>query len=104
MRKYKPEHLGKVMPSDPPKLKGFLQDNYEQFSEVYDACKDSSEKINDLKVTENTDTSLSVKVSATKEALDEIATKVSEKGDDDLTISGDTITAKKKDKKDKKKG
>jgi hypothetical protein len=101
MKKYKPEHLGKVMPSDPPKLKGFLQDNYEQFSEVYDACKDSSDKINDLKLTESTDSSISVKVSTTKEGLDEITEKVTAKGDEDLSISGDTVTSKKK-KKDKK--
>lgn len=98
MEKYKPGYLGKVIPADDPaKLTQFVTDKYESFSAIYDACKDHSDKISDLKPVESSSsdpTALTVKISTDSET----ATKIKEEtaGDSSITVTGDTITANKK--------
>lgn len=96
MDKYKPGYLGRVLPADDPsKLTDFVTNKYDAFSKVYDACKDQSENITDLKVveTDNADTeTLSVKISASEEAIDTI--KETTSSDESVTIENDVITAK----------
>jgi len=96
MRKYKPEHLGQVMPSadDPPKLKGFLQDQYEQFNKVYRVCSDSSASINELRnVSGENSASLEVKVlTSTDETLADISARVDDLADSSVSMIGDTVT------------
>jgi len=100
--KYKPTYLGKVLPSDPPKTKDFLQNNYPQFSDTYDAVKDESEDIRDVSGSFTSD-SFSLKISANKSTLTNISNKIdtmiSDEADNELSIIGDIITAKKKKKK-----
>lgn len=96
MDKYKPGYLGRVLPADDPsKLTDFVTNKYNAFSKVYDACKDQSENITDLKVveTDNVDTeTLSVKISASEEAINTI--KETTSSDESVTIENDVITAK----------
>lgn len=96
MDKYKPGYLGRVLPADDPsKLTDFVTNKYDAFSKVYDACKDQSENITDLKVveTDNVDTeTLSVKISASEEAINTI--KETTSSDESVTIENDVITAK----------
>lgn len=98
MEKYKPGYLGKVIPADDPaKLTEFVTKKYDSFSSIYDACKDQSGSISDVKPVDtgsSDPSSLSVKVSTDKETMDKI--KEAAAGDDSVTVSGDTITAKKK--------
>lgn len=94
MNKYKPEFMGKVMPADDPsKLTDFVTNQFDSFSKIYDTCKESSEKITDIKaVDSDSSDSLSVKVSADEECLKEI--KEAAKDDVSVKVDGDVITAK----------
>lgn len=103
MDKYKPGYLGKVIPADDPaKLTDFVTKKFDSFSKIYDACKDQSASIADVKPVEtgsSDPSSLSVKVSAPKETVEKI--KETAKSDDTVSVSGDVVTAKdaKPDKK-----
>lgn len=98
MEKYKPDYMGKVIPADDPsKLTDFVANKYDAFSKIYDVCKDQSDKISDIKVIEVTGNditadTLSVKVSAGKEAFDYIKEAVKDNGS--IAIKNDVITAK----------
>lgn len=96
MEKYKPEYLGKVIPADDPsKLTNFVTNQYDAFSKIYDACKNQSENISDIKVVDpgNADpNSLSVKVSADREVVESI--KEIAKDDESIVVNNDVITAK----------
>lgn len=99
MKKYKPEYLGKVLPDEGPKRKDFLQNEYEPFSEIYDACKDESEDITDIKnLTEELGSpSLNIKVTTTsEEVLHKLSDKISNDPESNVSISGDVLTSKKK--------
>jgi hypothetical protein len=95
MNNYKPEYLGKVIPVDNPgKLTDFVTNKYESFSKVYDACKNHSEKINDIKTVEseyNDESSLSIKVLTDLETVETIKKAIGE--DSSINIKGDVITA-----------
>lgn len=95
MNQYKPEFLGKVIPADDPsKLTTFCMDKFDAFNKIYDVCKDQSAQIGDIKAVESESsdpTSLSVKVSADKEAVAKIIETA--KGDASISIKGDVITA-----------
>ncbi len=97
MDKYKPGYLGKVIPADnPAKLTEFVTKKFDSFSAIYDACKDQSEKISDVKPVDtgsSDPSSLSVKVSADKETVEKI--KEAAAGDESVTVQNDVITAKK---------
>ena len=96
MEKYKPGFLGKVLPVDnQSKLTDFVTNKYDAFSKAYDACKNQSEKIDDVKLVEsNTDTtnSISIKVSTDKDTLAVI--KETSKDNGSIFINNDIITAK----------
>lgn len=95
MKKYKPEYLGKVIPADNPgKLTDFVTNKYDSFSKVYDACKDHSEKIDDVKAVESEGTNectLSVKISTDAETVETIKKAIGT--DSSINIKGDVITA-----------
>lgn len=97
MEKYKPGYMGKVMPApnDKSKVTDFLTNQYDAFNSIYDACKDQSDKINDLKTVES-DTSdpdkLSVKVSTDMETMSKI--KEAASGNESVVVNNDVITAK----------
>lgn len=95
MEKYKPGYLGKVIPvNDQYKTTDFIINKYDAFSKIYDSCKDQSEKITDIKVVENSsesNSSLSIKLSTTKEVVENI--KESVKDDNSIKIDNGTITA-----------
>lgn len=94
MNQYKPEYMGKVMPvNDPSKLTNFVANQYESFTKVYDACKNQSDNIKDIKPVDNGNTdSLSVQISADESTIEAI--KENARGDDSVTIEGGVITAK----------
>lgn len=83
------------MPADDPaKLTRFVKDQYGSFSKIYDACKEHSEKINDISqidVNSTDDKALSVKLSTDTGTIDSIREAIS--ADDKCSISGDVITA-----------
>ena len=83
------------MPADDPaKLTRFVKDQYGAFSKIYDACKEYSEKINDVSQTSiqsTDDKTLSVKISTDTGTIDNITEAIST--DDKCSISGDVITA-----------
>ena len=97
VEKYKPEYLGKVIPADDPaKLTEFCTSQYEAFSTVYDACKDHSDKISDVKsvdVGSKDPGSFSVKMTADPGVVDII--RQATRDDGRVSINGDIITAKK---------
>lgn len=94
MEKYSPGFLGKVIPADnQSKMTDFVQNKYDAFTQIYDACKDHSEKISDIKpvdIPSNDPNSLSVKVSTT----DDVKKDIKEAGNVD--VSNDIITATSK--------
>lgn len=93
MNKYKPEYLGKVIPADDQeKLTDFCQNRYDAFTTIYDACKDSSNNIQDIRVVDGDTTSLSVKISTEESTLDDIREKI--KDNDSITMNNDMITVK----------
>ena len=93
MRIYKPEFLGKVMPvNDTSQMTDFVTNKYDAFSKIYDTCKESSLKIDDIKVLESSDnSSLTVKVSTDSETLNNIF-KESKKSES-VIVTGDIIMA-----------
>lgn len=95
MNKYKPEYLGKVIPADNPgKLADFVTNKYDSFSKVYDACKNYSENINDIKSVDNeTDNknSISIKLNTDIETVEIIKKAIGT--DSSINIKGDVITA-----------
>ncbi len=92
MRTYKPEFLGKVMPADnASKLTEFMTNKYDAFSKIYDTCKGSSEKIDDVKVVDTSTTgSLSVKISTDSGTLENISKEA--KKNESVNVTGDVIT------------
>lgn len=91
MNTYKPEYMGKVIPADDPaKLSDFVNNKYDAFSKVYDACKAESENIKDISVVENSDTnSLSVKITTDDSTMD----KIKENASEDVNVTGNVVTA-----------
>lgn len=95
MDKYKPTYLGKVIPADnQAKMTEFVTNKYDAFTKVYDACKEQSENITDIKTVETSNedpNSLSVKLSTDNETMEAI--KENTKSDDTVTVNADVITA-----------
>lgn len=93
MNKYKPEYLGKVIPvNDPAKITDFVENKYDAFTKVYEACKEQSEKITDIKpIDQNSANSLSVQIIADSNTIANI--QESNKDDESLTIQDTVITA-----------
>ena len=94
MRRYKPEYLGKVIPvDDDKKLTDFVQNKYDSFSKIYDACKEDSERIQDLYPLDSTEGSkeLSIRVITDSDTLSSIDEK--NKENSNVVISNDLITA-----------
>ena len=95
MNKYKPEYLGKVIPADNPgKLADFVTNKYDSFSKVYDACKNHSEKIDDIKAVEsecNNANSFSAKICTDMDTVETIKKAIGT--DTSINIKGDVITA-----------
>ena len=80
------------MPADDPaKLTRFVKDQYSAFTKIYDACKEYSDKINDVTSVQLDDNKLSVKLSTDIETIDSIKEAVA--ADGMTTIVGDVITA-----------
>ena len=94
MRTYKPEYLGKVIPAnDASKLTDFVTNKYDAFSKIYDTCKGSSEKIDDIKVVDTSNSeSLAIKISTDSNTLDTISKEA--KKNESLNVTGDVITAR----------
>lgn len=93
MKRYKPNYLGKVIPVDnPSKMANFLNNNYDQFSKIYDVCKDCSDSIKDVQLIDKEDTSLNIKITTGMETLNNIQENIK---DDSISIQNDVITAKK---------
>ena len=94
MRTYKPEYLGKVIPAnDASKLTDFVTNIYDAFSKIYDTCKGSSEKIDDIKVVDTSNSeSLAIKISTDSNTLDTISKEA--KKNESLNVTGDVITAR----------
>jgi len=64
------------------------------FNDIYDACKNSSDKIDDISVVKTNDNSLSVKVSTDSNTLDVIREEAS--SNESLSIQDNVITAVQK--------
>ncbi len=94
MEMYKPGYLGKVIPvNDTNKLTDFINNQYDAFSKIYDACKGQSGQISDIKVVETgSPDTLSVKVSCDREVVENI--KKNAEGDNTISIDNNVITAK----------
>ena len=92
MRRYKPEYLGRVItPDDSEKMTDFVQNKYESFSKVYDACKCDSEKISDI---QNTDTPENSKEFSLRVVTDDETLKsITEKSSEGVSVEGNVITA-----------
>ena len=69
-----------------------LQNKFEQFSSIYDTCKDMSTNISDIKVVDTSPDLLSVKISTDMGTIALLQEKSAETG---VNINGDIITAKK---------
>nr|DAX41719.1 MAG TPA: hypothetical protein [Caudoviricetes sp.] len=92
MDRYKPEYLGKVIPADDAtKMYDFVKNKSDMFNDIYDACKENSECIDDISVVKTNDDSLSVKVSTDTNTLEAIRQEASSK--ESLSMQGDVITA-----------
>ena len=94
MRTYKPEYLGKVIPAnDATKLTDFVTNRYDAFSKIYDTCRGSSEKIDDIKAVDTSNSeSLAIKISTDSNTLDTISKEA--KKNESLNVTGDVITAR----------
>lgn len=93
MNRYKPEYLGKIIPADDPvKMTDMLQNKFDQFSSIYDTCKDVSSSISDIKLVNTSPDSLSVKISTDMGTISDIIERSNQTG---VEINGDIITAKK---------
>ena len=83
------------MPVDEPsRLTDFVQNKFDAFSRIYDACKDQSEGISAISTVDTPSAasdSLSVKITTTSD----ISAKIKEGtlSDPSIKINGDTITA-----------
>lgn len=93
MNQYKPEYLGKVIPADnPTKMADFVENRFDSFNKVYDACKDQSSSIQDVKPIENSNPSaLSVQIVANPDTIESVKEVV--KDDDSVTVQDGIITA-----------
>ena len=94
MNAYKPEYLGKVIPANnPSKMADFVENKYDSFNKVYDACKDQSGNIQDIKPVDNNSSpsSLSVQIVANPDTIESV--KESVKDDDSVTVQDGLITA-----------
>jgi len=96
MQKRKPLYLGRVIPEDPPKIKTFLEDKYEKFSEAYDTIKGSSDQISDIRDVSSDENSFSLKVTCSDEALAEIAERVAERTT--MILENDILTVKNEER------
>lgn len=93
MNQYKPEYLGKVIPADnPTKMADFVENKFDSFDKVYDACKNQSSNIQDMKPIDNSNqNSLSVQIIANPDTIESVKEAV--KDDDSVTIQDGVITA-----------
>ncbi len=94
MERYKPGYMGKVIPADDPaKLTDFVTNKYDAFSKVYDACKNSSDKIKDVTSVETASGSseFCMKISTDSATIKSI---IENKKDDCVSVQGDVIMAK----------
>lgn len=96
MEKYEPNFLGKVIPADDPsKLNDFVVNKFDSFTTIYNACKNQSENIDDIKAVDTNSTNsteLSVKITASESTLEDI--KKQSEGNDNINVSNNVITAK----------
>ena len=69
----------------------FVKNKSDMFNDIYDACKENSECIDDISVVKTNDDSLSVKVSTDTNTLEAIRQEASSK--ESLSMQGDVITA-----------
>ena len=98
MDRYKPGYMGKIIPADDPiKLTDFVENKYNAFSKFYDACKEVSDKISEIKMVDNptstsTSDTLSVKITTDTHTIASI--QESCKADPTITVSDYVITAK----------
>ena len=96
MNKYKPEYLGKVIPADDScKLYEFMGNKYDAFSKIYDACKNYSEEISNIGVTNDDLNSLSVQIVTDEKTISEMVKKAELMNG--IKIQGDVIVAEAKD-------
>jgi len=95
MEQYKPSFLGKCLPADDPvKMDDFINNKFDSFNAVYDACKSHAEDIKDVSVMETKggdETSLSVKVNASENTMQSIASE-----DNNVTVDNNVVTANEK--------
>ena len=93
MKKYKPEFLGKVLPTEnTTKMTEFVNNKYQSFCKIYDKCKDNCDKINDVKIIEKENekkNELSIKISTNEDVLDNISKNIDE---ENISIENDIIT------------
>lgn len=95
MDRYKPEYLGKVIPADDAtKMYDFVKSKSDMFNDIYDACKENSNKIDDISVVKTNDDSLSVKVSTDSNTLNAIREEA--RSNESLSMQDNVITAVKK--------
>lgn len=92
MNTYKPEYLGKVIPADDScKLYEFMGNKYDAFSKIYDACKNYSDEIANIGVTNDDVNSLSVQIVTNEKTISEIVKKAELMNG--VKIQGDVIVA-----------
>lgn len=95
MDRYKPEYLGKVIPADDAtKMYDFVKSKSDMFNDIYDTCKENSNKIDDISVVKTNDDSLSVKVSTDSNTLNAIREEA--RSNESLSMQDNVITAVKK--------
>lgn len=94
MDRYKPGYFGKVLPvNDTNKLSDLVNNKYDAFSKIYDACKEQSAQISDIKLVETgSPDTLSVKVSCDEEVVENMKKTI--EGDNTISIDNNIITAK----------
>lgn len=90
MNQYKPEYLGRIIPADDEsKLTNFVQNKFEGFDEIYNACKNYSDQISDItNISNNSINELSVKIICSAEIIEKI-----EKNNPNINVNLDIITA-----------
>nr|DAR75724.1 MAG TPA: hypothetical protein [Caudoviricetes sp.] len=92
MNTYKPEYLGKVIPADDNgKLYEFMGNKYDAFSKIYDACKNYSDAIANIGVTNDDVNSLSVQIVTDEKTISEIVKEAELMNG--IKIQGDVIVA-----------
>ena len=91
MKRYKPTYLGKVIPDTSDKIKKFMTNKFDAFTEIYNACKNESENIFDfIDVSTDDSESLSIKITTTDESFDNIKSCLGE----DMIVDHNVITKK----------